>query len=291
MNKNNLTLEKEENWDFVIKPQSHLLDINFQDIWRYRDLLYMFVKRSIVTMYKQTVLGPLWFFIQPILTMLVYIVVFGGIAKISTDGMPQPLFYISGIIFWNFFATCLRGTSNTFRGNAGIFGKVYFPRLIMPLSTIVSNFIKFLIQSVMLIIVFVYYYFYTSANINPHWELIWVIPIMLLVMALMGLSFGLILSAMTTKYRDLSFLMGFITQLLMYATPVIYPMSILEGKYSTFIWYNPMAHIIEGVKYIILGSGHFNVSGLLYSMTFTFIIFIIGMIIFHKTEKDFIDTV
>ncbi len=291
MNKNNLTQVKEENWDLVIKPQSHLLDINFRDIWSYRDLLYMFVKRSIITMYKQTVLGPLWFFIQPVLTMLVYIVVFGGIAKISTDGMPQPLFYMSGIIFWNYFASCLSGTSNTFRGNASIFGKVYFPRLIMPLSTIVSNFIKFLIQSAMLIIVFVYYYFFTSANIYPHWELIWVIPIMLLVMAFMGLSFGMILSAMTTKYRDLSFLMGFIVQLLMYATPVIYPMSLLEGKYSTFIWYNPMAHIIEGVKYIILGSGQFNVSGLVYSIIFTFIIFIIGIIIFNKTEKDFIDTV
>ena len=237
-----------ESWDLIIQPQRSLFDINFKDLWRYRDLWYMYVKRDIITVYKQTVLGPIWFFVQPILTMMVYVVVFGRIAGISTDGIPQPLFYVSGIIFWNYFSNCFQATSNTFRVNAAIFGKVFFPRLIVPIATVTSNLIKFFIQSSILILLYIYYKFWTTAELEVVGGLIWLLPVLIIVMAILGLSFGMIFSSLTTKYRDLTFLLGFGIQLLMYATPIIYPMSILEGKYAGAIWYNPMAHIIEGNK-------------------------------------------
>lgn len=280
-----------DDWDLVIKPQTSLFDVNFRDIWRYRDLWYMYVKRDIITVYKQTVLGPIWFFVQPILTMMVYIVVFGNIAGLSTDGIPKPLFYLSGIIFWNYFSSCFTGTSSTFRANVNIFGKVFFPRLIVPLATITSNLIKFIIQGALFIVVYIYFIGFTEMEMELQAHLIPLLPVLIVFMAILGLSFGMIFSSLTTKYRDLTFLMGFGVQLLMYATPVIYPMSILEGKYAGAIWYNPMAHIIEAVKYILLGTGQFSWAGLGYSATFALITLFLGIIIFNKTEKDFIDTV
>jgi len=280
-----------EDWDLVIKPQTSLFDINFRDIWRYRDLWYMYVKRDVITVYKQTVLGPIWFFVQPILTMMVYIVVFGNIAGLSTDGIPKPLFYLSGIIFWNYFSSCFSGTSSIFRANAGIFGKVFFPRLIVPLAVVTSNLIKFIIQGILFIVVYIYFIAFTEVDLQLQWQLLILLPLLIILMAILGLSFGMIFSSLTTKYRDLTFLMGFGVQLLMYATPIIYPMSILEGKYAGAIWYNPIAHIIEAVKYMLLGTGQFSWTGLAYAATFALVTLSLGIIIFNKTEKDFIDTV
>lgn len=250
----------------------------------------MFVKRDIVTIYKQTILGPLWFFIQPMLTTLVYLVIFDRIAKISTDGIPPILFYLSGIVFWNYFAQCFTMTSNAFRANEGIFGKVYFPRLIVPLSVVVSNLFKFGVQLILFTVIYCYYFF-KSGSITIQLSWIWVIPVLVLIMALLGLSLGMIFSSWTTKYRDLTFLLAFGIQLLMYATPVIYPMSILEEQYREVIWFNPMAHIIEGFKYILLGKGELSLSGLMYSIGVTSALLTFGLFIFTRTEKNFIDTV
>lgn len=254
----------------------------------------MFVKRDIITVYKQTILGPIWFFLQPIMTTVVYVVIFGRVAGISTDGIPQPLFYLSGIVFWNYFAQCLTLTSNTFRSNAGIFGKVYFPRLIVPLAVITSNLIRFLIQGFLLICTYIYYVWYRGVNLDLNWEYLWMLPILIVLMALIGLSFGLIFSAFTTKYRDLTFLLTFGVQLMMYATPVIYPMSMLKDRYQAFadlLFWNPMTHILESVKYILLGAGQFSWSGVSYVLIFTLLTFFMGLIIFNRTERNFIDTV
>ncbi|BDC98598.1 ABC transporter permease [Persicobacter psychrovividus] len=281
--------QKEENWDLVMRPQSHLLDIDFKDLWRYRDLLYMFVKRDIVTVYKQTILGPIWFFVQPIMTTLVYIIVFGRIAGISTDGIPQPLFYLAGITLWNYFADCFNQTSDTFTQNAAIFGKVYFPRLIAPLSKVTSGLIKYLIQFSLFLAVYVFYLF-QDVGIEAHLTILWV-PYLVILMAGMGLGFGIIFSSMTTKYRDLKFLITFGVQLLMYATPVIYPMSTLDGKMKELIGLNPIAYIIEGFKYSFLGAGEFSLAGIGYATGFTLTLLAMGIIIFNKVEKSFMDTV
>lgn len=254
----------------------------------------MFVKRDIITVYKQTILGPVWFFLQPIMTTVVYVVIFGRVAGISTDGIPQPLFYLSGIVFWNYFAQCLTLTSNTFRTNAAIFGKVYFPRLIVPLAVISSNLIKFLIQGLLLVCTYLYYVLYRGVELEPNWDYAWVIPILVLIMAFIGLSYGLLFSAFTTKYRDLNFLLTFGVQLMMYATPVIYPMSVIKDKYPAFadiLFWNPMSHIIETVKFVLLGAGQFTIDGLLYVLVFTLVSFFLGLVIFNRTERNFIDTV
>lgn len=279
----------EEDWDLVIEPKRHLLDINFKDLWDYRDLLFMFVKRDIVTVYKQTVLGPIWFFVQPIMTMLVYVIVFGNIAKISTDGIPAPLFYLSGIILWSYFSECFSKTSTTFTANAGIFGKVYFPRLIVPLSVVISNVIKFAIQFGLFLVVWAYF-LARGAEITPNaWML--ATAYCLLLMAGLGLGFGILFSSLTTKYRDLTFLLSFGVQLAMYATPIIYPMSTLSEKYQAVLWWNPLAHIIETFKYGFLGAGQASIPGLAYTTVFTVVVLALGIVIFNRTEQTFMDTV
>ena len=280
---------EEENWDTIIKPKRKLLDLNLKSIWRYRDLLLLFVKRDIIIIYKQTILGPLWFFIQPIMTTLIYIFVFGNIANISTDGLPKSLFYLSGIIMWNYFSECFLRTSDTFTQNAGVFGKVYFPRLITPISLLLSNVLKFLIQF-SLFLAFCIYYWSNGLAVNIQPEII-TFPILVLLLALTGVGFGLIFSSLTTKYKDLKFLIAFGVQLMMYATPVIYPMSTIPPRIQNVLWWNPLSHIMEAFKFSFLGSGSFDPLGLIYSATFAFTLVILGMIIFNRTEKSFMDTV
>lgn len=279
------------NYDLIIRPKKHAFDINFKEIWQYRDLLTMFVKRDVITVYKQTVLGPIWFIVQPILTTIIYMVVFGGIAKISTDGTPMALFYLSGIVIWNYFAESFNQTSDTFTQNAAIFGKVYFPRLIMPLSKVASGMIKFFIQFFFFLAVYAYYLIQGEPTVNPNWTIA-LLPVYIAIMALMGMGMGLIFTSMTTKYRDLKFLITFGVQLLMYATPVIYPISTIpDGKLKMLIMANPLSPIVEGFKYAFLGAGEFSWGMLGYSAGFTLLMLVIGVVVFHKTERNFIDIV
>jgi lipopolysaccharide transport system permease protein len=280
-------------WDLVIKGHTSLFDLNFNDLWRYRDLLLMFVKRDFVSFYKQTVLGPLWFFIQPIFTTLVFTFVFGNLAGISTDGLPQQLFYLTGITSWNYFSDCLTKTSTVFRDNANIFGKVYFPRLIMPLSIVVSNLVRFGVQLLLMVAMMVYFYFFPTAGTSfaPSIGLL-LFPVLVLLMALLGLGLGLIITAMTTKYRDLTFLVTFGVQLLMYGTTVIYPLSYAREKgYGTWVELNPMTGIIEAFRYAFLGKGEFTLWSIGYSVVVTLVILFLGILIFNKTEKNFVDTI
>lgn len=284
-----MSSKNQEDWDLVIKGHSSLFDINFGDLWRYRDLLFMFVKRDFVSFYKQTILGPLWFFIQPIFTTIVFTFVFGNLAGISTDGLPQYLFYLSGITAWNYFSDCLTKTSTVFKDNANIFGKVYFPRLIMPLSIVVSNLIRFGVQLLLLLVMMAYFGF-KDANFHVTYAMFF-FPILVLLMAFLGLGIGLIITAVTTKYRDLTFLVTFGVQLLMYGTTVIYPLSAAPEKYKTIIELNPMTGIIEAFRFAFLGKGEFTLWSVGYSAIFTIIVMILGVIIFNKTEKNFVDTI
>ncbi|MDI1323083.1 MAG: ABC transporter permease [Algoriphagus sp.] len=286
---NNTNHNVEEDWDLVIVPQNNLFDLKLKEVWRYRDLLVLFVRRDIVSFYKQTILGPLWFFIQPIFTTIVYIFIFGRLAGISTDGLPQPLFYIAGITAWNYFADCLNKTSTVFRDNAAIFGKVYFPRIVMPLSIVLSNLLRFGIQMVLFLIIYLYYQFIgTPLTIDYHLLLF---PVFVLFMAMQGLGLGMIVSALTTKYRDLIFLLTFGVQLLMYATTVIYPLSSLSGKLYFWISINPMTYIIEGIRRSLLGTGVFDLHTFFYALFSSSIILIFGLLIFNKVEKSFVDTI
>lgn len=283
------TPQAEEEWDQVIGPQRHLLDVNFGELWDYRDLLAMFIKRDIVTVYKQTVLGPIWFFVQPIMTTLVYVVVFRNIANISTDGLPAPLFYLSGITLWNYFSDSFNKTSTTFTANAHIFGKVYFPRLIIPISIVISNLIKFLIQLSLFLAIWLWY-LATEDLFTPN-ACVLLTVYLLAIMAALGLGFGIIFSSLTTKYRDLTFLIQFGVQLAMYATPIIYPMSSLSERYQAVLWWNPIAHVIETFRYGFLGVGGTTVGGLAYATIFSMGVLLLGVIVFNRTEKTFIDTV
>jgi len=278
-----------ESWDLIVKPSSHLLALQFKDIWRYRDLLLMFVKRDIITVYKQTILGPIWFVVQPILTALIYVIVFGSIAKLSSDGLPKILFYLSGIIIWSYFADSLNSTSNTFKDNEALFGKVYFPRLLSPLSKIISGLLKFIIQFLFMVVVMIYYW--VSGYPIPFHLTILVLPLLVLIMAVLGLGTGIIFTSLTSKYRDLSFLLAFGVQLLMYATPVIYPLSSVPEKYRYLIEANPISTIVETFRSVLLGSGQLNWGHLGYSSLFAIIILFLGILIFNKTEKTFMDTV
>jgi lipopolysaccharide transport system permease protein len=284
-----MSSKNKEDWDLVIKGHSSLFDINFGEIWRYRDLLFMFVKRDFVSFYKQTILGPLWFFIQPIFTTIVFTFVFGNLAGISTDGLPHYLFYLSGITAWNYFSDCLSKTSTVFKDNANIFGKVYFPRLIMPLSIVVSNLVRFGVQLLLLLLMMAYFGF-KGANFQVTYG-VFFFPVLVLLMALLGLGIGLIITALTTKYRDLTFLVTFGVQLLMYGTTVIYPLSAAPEKYKTIIELNPMTGIIEAFRFAFLGKGEFTLGSVGYSAIFTIIVLILGIIIFNKTEKNFVDTI
>lgn len=281
--------EHKETWTEVIEPRTRLLDLRLGEVWRYRDLVYMFVRRDFVATYKQTVLGPVWFFVQPLLTSLTFILIFGRIAKLSTDGLPMLAFYLAGITVWNYFADTLNKTATVFRDNAHIFGKVYFPRLTMPISIVASSIVRFLIQFSLFLGVWVHYLVLGSA-IQPNGLMV-LTPFLVLNMGLLSLGLGMIISALTTKYRDLIMLMAFGVQLLMYATPVIYPLSSLPQQYQWIIMANPMSAIVETFRYAFLGSGTFSWAHLSYSAGVTLIILFAGIIIFNKVEKSFTDTV
>ena len=291
-----MNTSNEEQWLYTISSQRKLINLNFSEIWRYRDLLMLFVKRDVITLYKQTILGPLWYFIQPLFTSVIFTLIFNNLASIPTgNGVPAFLFNLAGITSWNYFKQCLTGTSDTFKKNQGIFGKVYFPRVIMPLSVVVSNLIKFGIQLLVFICFFIYYKFFTDVaeGASIQYEIIW-LPVVIILMGLLGLGFGMIISSMTTKYRDLSFLVAFGVQLLMYASAVMYPLNYFKEKLPNISWfveYNPMTTIIEAFRYMTLGIGDFSLSKMLYVALVSVVVFLLGLIIFNKTETSFIDTV
>ena len=278
-----------ENWTLIIRPQRSWFDLRLGELWRYRDLIALFVRRDFVVVYKQTILGPIWHLIQPLLTTITFTVIFGNIAQLSTDGLPQFLFYMSGTVIWNYFAACLTKTSSTFIGHAGIFGKVYFPRLAVPVSTLLSSLVTFGIQFG-LFLAFMVYFGLTGASIRPNW---WILltPALLVMMAGLGLGFGIIISSLTTRYRDLHHLVTFGVRLLMYATPVIYPLSAIPDRYRWLILANPMTPIIESFRFAFLGTGTLDVMHLLYSFGFMVGVVTIGILIFNQVERIFMDTV
>jgi lipopolysaccharide transport system permease protein len=273
----------------LIRPKKSLLEIDFRELWEYRDLLVLFIRRDIVTKYKQTVLGPLWFIIQPVLSTLMYLVIFGRIANIPTDNVPPVLFYLSGIVIWTYFSICLNNTASTFINNASIFGKVYFPRLIVPFSIVISNLIQFIIQFGLLIMA-IFFYSLKGFSFTFSYNL-FLLPFLILLLALLGLGFGIIISSLTTKYRDLSNLLGFGVQLWMYATPIIYPLSIIPEKLKVFILANPVTAIIIIFKNSLLGTQTISYGYLIYSSVFTLFILLAGIIIFNRVERTFMDTV
>jgi lipopolysaccharide transport system permease protein len=285
-------LAEEEVWDTEITPRNNLFDLKLKDVWHYRDLLSLLVRRDFVSFYKQTILGPIWFFVQPVITIVIYTVVFGNLAGIPVDGLPKPLFYLAGTIVWSYFADCLTKTSSVFRDNAAVMGKVYFPRLIMPLSIVASNIIKFSIQLALFIILMVYF-IYTGANVHIN-SFVFLFPFLIFLIAALGLGLGMLISAVTTKYRDVAFLISFGVPLLMYTTTVIYPLSAAMAKYPKYSWiikFNPITAIIETFRYGFLGKGSFSWQLLGISTLVTVCILFIGLIVFNKVEKDFVDTV
>ncbi len=284
--------DKKSNYTINIQPRGKFLNLNFDELWKYRDLLYMYVKRDIITFYKQTVLGPIWFFIQPIFMTVIYMFVFGGLAGISTDGIPQPLFYLSGITLWQYFSESLTKTSDTFFTNQAIFGKVYFPRLIAPLAITISGLLKMFIQFGLFAIVYIYF-LTKGTNVSPNLHAL-LFPLLVLMLAGLALGFGTIITSLTTKYRDLKFLITFGVQLWMYATPVIYPLSVMKGSYEKYMWIiqaNPLTAIMETFKYGFLGEGTFSWWALAYSFLFTVIVLVGGMIIFNRVERTFMDII
>jgi lipopolysaccharide transport system permease protein len=284
---------EKEHWDLVLKPGSKWFTFNLKELLRYKDLILLFVRRDFVAQYKQTILGPLWHLIQPLFTTFMFVLIFGNIAKIQTDGSPYVLFYMTGIIIWNFFSGCIIGTSNTFIGNASIFGKIYFPRLIVPLSTVISNFIRFLIQFILFFIVWGIYGSFIDPSVfgkfHPGMGIIF-LPVILLGVGLLGLAGGIIISSMTTKYRDLSLFIGFAIQLLMYLSPVIYP-SIIWEKWKWIMDLNPMSYLIESFRYAMLGTSSISYGGLAYSLGSALLLFVVGLVLFTRVEKSFMDTV
>lgn len=282
--------QREEDWSLVIKPQSKWWDLHLKEIWDYRDLILIFVRRDIVAIYKQTVLGPLWFFLAPIFTVIAYTFVFGSIAGMSTDGIPGPVFYLAGTTLWNYFQTCFTATSNTFTQNAAIFGKVYFPRMVAPISIVLSSLFKFGVQMLMFLTLLVYYIYFTESSIQiTNW--IYMFPVLVVMMGALSLGVGIILSALTTKYRDLKNFIGFGVTLLMYVSPVIYPVSAVENTYGWVVKYNPLAPIIEAFRLGFTGSGTVTLLDLAYSGGFIVVILIIGSMLFHRVEKTFMDTI
>ena len=282
----------QQDWDLIIENKNRLLTLDLREVWRYRDLLLMYVRRDIVTFYKQTILGPLWFFIQPLLTTVMFMFVFGGIAGISTDGVPQAVFYLSGLVCWNYFADCLTKCSDTFNANQQIFGKVYFPRLVVPFSIVISNMIKMGIQFLLFLAVYLYYYA-TLGNFHVNAAVL-LLPFLLLMLGCLGLGFGLLISSMTTKYRDLRFLVSFGVQLWMYATPIIYPLSVMKSNYPDKAWLiaaNPLTAIIETFKYGFTGVGVFEWNYLLYSLAVTLAVMLFGIMVFNRVQKNFMDVI
>ena len=282
----------DKNWDLIIQNKSSLFRLDLHEVWRYRDLLRMYVKRDIITFYKQTILGPMWFFIQPIMTTIMFMFVFGGIAGISTAGVSQAVFYLAGLVCWNYFADCLTKCSDTFNANQQIFGKVYFPRLIVPFSIVISNMVKMGIQLVLFLVVYAYY-FIVLGTFEINWTIV-LFPVLLLMLASLGLGFGLVISSLTTKYRDLRFLITFGVQLWMYATPVIYPLSVMKQNYPDKIWVivaNPLTAIIETFKYGFTGVGVFEWNYLLYSFVMSIAVLLLGIIVFNRVQKNFMDVI
>ncbi|MBA4389454.1 MAG: ABC transporter permease [Syntrophus sp. (in: bacteria)] len=282
-------MDRQDNWTTIIRPVSGWLNFNLAELWRYRDLIVLFVRRDFVAIYKQTILGPLWFLLQPLFSTLVFTVIFGKIANIPTDGMPPMLFYMAGIVAWNYFATCLTSTSNTFVANAGIFGKVYFPRLTVPVSVVIVGLLTFAIQ-LFLFIGFFFYFYLRGAPLQPS---LWILamPLLVVQMGILGLGMGILVSSLTTKYRDLSFAVGFGTQLGMYATPIVYPMSQIPERWQWLYAINPMASIVETFRFAFLGSGSVNPQYLAISAGMTLLIFFVGIVLFSRIEKTFMDTV
>ncbi len=280
---------QKDTWTTVIRPQSGWFDVNFAELWNYRDLIALFVRRDFVATYKQTILGPLWFLIQPLFTTVVFTVVFGNIARIPTDGLPPMLFYMAGTVAWNYFAACLNSTSNTFVANANIFGKVYFPRLTVPVSVVIVNLLTFTIQ-LSLFLGFFFYFSLRGTHLQPS---LWILatPLLVVQMGILGLGMGLIVSSLTTKYRDLSFAVGFGTQLWMYATPIVYPMSQIPERWQWLYALNPMASIVETFRFAFLGAGSVNLQHLAISAGMTLLIFFAGIVLFSRIEKTFMDTI
>ena len=283
------TMNDSESWTKIIEPKSPLFNLKLKQIWAYRDLVRMFVRRDLVVVYKQTILGPLWYIIQPLITTFMFTVIFGKIAKIPTDEIPPTLFYLAGITCWNYFGTCLTSTSEVFTANQGVFGKVYFPRIVVPISIVISNLIKYLIQFVLFLSIFSYYYFGgTPIHTNLY---VLLLPLLVLMMAGLSLGFGMLFSAFTTKYRDLRFLLAFGVQLWMYATPIIYPLSTISAENRWYLVLNPMTSIVSTFKYAFFGKGIFDWYYLLYSFVFMVVLLFVSLIIFNKVEKNFMDTV
>jgi lipopolysaccharide transport system permease protein len=284
--------DNNQDWTTIIKPKEKLLQVDLKELWRYRDLTSLFVRRNITTQYKQTILGPLWYIIQPAMTVIMYMVVFGGIAKIPTDGLPQPLFYLSGICLWQYFNDCLTKTSSTFTANAGIFGKVYFPRMVVPISTVISNLLRFGIQFGLFLVVYaIYQLFIIPGQIHTNWYAL-LLPLLVLMLAGLALGFGILFSSLTTKYRDMTLLLDFFIRLWMYATPVIYPLSTITNEKLRFVMsLNPLTGIVEAFKYGFLGEGQFSWGLLGYSFAFMVVLLTIGIVIFNRVQRTFMDTV
>ena len=274
----------------VIQPQRRLLDLRLVELWHYRDLIMLFVRRDFVSVYKQTILGPMWYLLQPLLTTITFTIIFGSIASLPTDGLPQFLFYMSGTVLWSYFSSCLTKTSETFVQNTHLFGKVYFPRLAVPVSVLISNLVTFAIQLAMFL-GFVLFFVLRGSSVHPNWDWVFLSPILILMMAGLALGFGIIISSLTTKYRDLRFLVQFGVQLLMYATPVIYPVSSIPTRFRWVIIANPMTPIVEAFRYAFLGVGTVNNGQLLYSLIFMLVSVFLGVIIFNRVEQTFMDTV
>lgn len=282
----------DEEWLFEIKPKNKFLELNLKEVWQYRDLLLLFVKRDVVTVYKQTILGPLWYLIQPLFTSLIFTIIFNNVAGIDTGSVPPFLFNLAGITVWNYFTACLNDTSDTFKKNAAIFGKVYFPRVIMPISIVISNLLKFGIQFTIFIGFYIYFYI-KGAGISLN-EYTILFPLLIIIMGFLGLGLGMFISSLVTKYRDISYLVSFGVQLLMYLSAVMYPMALIVAKIPNYAWvvkYNPLAYVIESARFMLLNVGEITLMGLLYTLVVTVIVFFVGLLVFNKTEKSFIDTV
>ena len=282
-------MKKQKNWDIYIKPKTGWFDINVKELFRYKDLIYLLVKRDFVTFYKQTILGPLWYVIQPLINTIVFTIIFGKLAKISTDGIPPFIFYMSGTVVWSYFATCISLTSNTFNSNADIFGKVYFPRITVPIANVIISLLQFFIQFVIFVI-FLLYFKSQGSLINPNMN-VFLLPLIILQMAILGLGFGILISSLTTKYKDLVFVMSFFVQLWMYATPIVYPLSIIPEKYRLLAAINPMTSVVETFRGAFLGVSTITANHIIVSVAVTIFIFFIGFLLFHRIEKSFMDTV
>jgi lipopolysaccharide transport system permease protein len=286
----NSEIKEQEHWTQVLKPDTGLFELNLKEVWRYRDLLFLFVKRDFIAQYKQTILGPVWHLLQPVFTAVMFLIIFQRIANIDTEGVEPILFYLSGITLWNYFSACLTSTATTFTSNASIFGKVYFPRLVLPLSIVISNLIRFGIQFMLLLAVMIWY-IVRGSSFHFGYNLLW-LPLLVLMMAVLGLGLGIIISALTTKYRDFAVLLSFAVQLAMYITPIAYPMSFLAQKsYGAWIKWNPLTPVVESFRHALFGNGDVDLQGLAYSSVVTLIVLLVGLVVFNRVEKTFMDTV